>query len=257
MTAIKGTQVLLYSNGQAIAMQKGLNFGWDCSLENATNKESAGWAEFIVGIMNAQIDFTALYGTGLMTDNPKVLSGKDLIDYIRNSTELLVAILGGTYPIVGKANMKSISLSADNEQPMALTGNLKINGAMYQIGGAMANKLTDPNGTFTDYDTFTKSGTAITSAINAAGGALAESNTFAVLTAEVYKVAFYLTKTSGELPSFLLYENGVADRSNTVAAVEGLNLMTLTVSASATVLLKIVNTGAANWKTSPIYVFKV
>ena len=261
MAAFSGTTVLLYSNGQAVALQKGLSIALDIDLPDATNKESAGWAEHICGIMNAKIDFNALFSTGLMTDAPKVLSGKDLLDYILNRTELLISILGGPFPIVGKADLSSLSLDASLENPMALTGSLKVNGPLYPLtslpAGKYVNLITNPETGGYDYETFDVSGTAITSAINAASSAQANSNTFSVTAGDVIKFITFLTKTSGELPIVgILKSSDNSAVSNQVSLTEGLNFITLTITDTVTGIMAFINTAAANWKTSPLYLFK-
>jgi hypothetical protein len=63
MAKINGTSVLLYADGTVIALQKGLNISADVDLPDASNKESAGWAEHIQGMRNATLSFDALYST--------------------------------------------------------------------------------------------------------------------------------------------------------------------------------------------------
>ena len=262
MPPINGTSVCLYSNGQMIAMQKGLSINLDVDLPDSSNKESAGWAEHITGMMNAKIDFTSLFSTGTMADTPKILSAKDLMNYIINSTSLLVSILGGSFPIVGKANMSSISFDAPTEAAMTLSGSLKINGPLYPLtelpAGKYINLVTDPHSGSTDYDTHTISGTAFTSLINIAGAAYATSNVLSVVINGVYKLAVFVTKNSGELPTVGIWDNTSAYISNQVQLVEGLNLITLTATATdVTASLKITNTGACDLITSPIYLFRI
>jgi predicted secreted protein len=256
MAAINGTTVLLYSNGTAIAMQKGLTISFDVDLLDATNKESAGWTEHLTGLMNAKIDFNSLFSTGLMTDTPAVLSAKGLMDYILNSTSLLIAILGGPFPIVGQVDLNSLSFNALQESAMTLAGSLKVNGKFYPLTGSMTQMLTDPKGTSYDYNTFGVSGTAITTAINTGGSVTAFSNTVAITDTSVYEVIFYLNLNSGQLPTFVL-SDGSSNKSNAVQSVAGLNVITLTATGTGTYYLKMYNTSAANFYTTPIYLFKV
>jgi hypothetical protein len=197
-----------------------------------------------------------------MSDTPKVLSAKDLMDYILNSTSLLVSILGGTFPIIGKADMNSISFDASSEQAMTLSGSLKINGPLYPLtelpAGKYVNLVTDPDSGGTDYETHTESGTAFTSLINSGGTAYANSNEMSIADTGVYKLAVFITKNSGQLPTVGLWDNTSAYISNQVALVEGLNLITLTATATdATASLRITNTGACDLVTSPIYLFRI
>lgn len=258
MGAINGTSILLYSDGQPIAMQKGLTFGWDVDLPDATNKGSAGWAEHISGIMNAKIDFNALFSTGLMSDTPAVLSAKDLMDYIINSKSLLVAILGGAFPVVGAADLSSLSFDAPMEAAMTLSGSLKINGGLYPLTGSMVNLASNPDGGGTDYDTFTHTATSVTSAINAAGSAYAKSDVFTLNIGSKFKIVAFIVKTSGELPSVSLIDSGGTDISDAVALVEGLNSVTLiSTGADVNSALKITNSAAANWNATVFYGFYV
>jgi predicted secreted protein len=258
MAALNGTNLLLYSGGKAVAIQRGLSAALNAALIDASNKESAGWWEGIPGLKDASIDFDALFSTGLMTDAPPVLGAKDLMSYLLSRTELLVSILDGGYPIIGKALQSSIKIDSPSEGAMTLSGGLKINGPLYILRDSVANLITDPDAGGTDYDTLTPSGLAIASAINAAGSAYCRSNVISVTTAGVYKLPVYLTLNSGQAPSVALYDNSSADISNVAPLVAGLNLITLTcTSTDASASLKFRNTAAANWALSPIYLFRV
>jgi hypothetical protein len=257
MAALNGTALLLYSEGVCIAMQKGISITVETDLPDATNKESAGWAQHIFGMRNSKIDFTALFSSPNVPD----MSGKALMEYILSRESLLVSVLGLSFPIVAEADLNSLSIDAPLEGVMTLSGSLKVKGALYALTGANANLITNPEGTGETYDTFTHSDTAITSAIISAGpGAYAQSDSFSVTTGDVIKLAVFLTKNSGVMPIARIREIGgaTADISNTSQLVEGLNIATLTVTATKTASL-LLNNGAdaANWSTSPIYLFKV
>lgn len=254
MSVINGTIMLLSSGGVNIAFQRGVSFGVDLNLDDATNKESAGWANHIKGMLNAKIDLDALFSASATP----LMSAKDLMDYILNRKSLLVSILGLGYPIVGEADMSSLKFNAPLEQAMSLSGSLKVNGPLFVLSGAMANMITDPDAGGTDYDTTTVYGTSILSAINAAGAANIKSNTFAVTTGDVIKFITFLTKTSGEFPLVIILKSSDESAvSNQVSLVEGLNFITLTVTSTVTATLVLSNTSASNWKTSPIYLFKI
>jgi predicted secreted protein len=258
MAKINGTSVLLYSQGKCIAYQKGLSVVINDSLIDATNKESLAWAEQIPGLRDAKIDFTALFGTGLMTDTPTILSAKDLMDYILNRTELLVSVLDTGYPIVGKVNMNSLAFDAPVEGAMGLSGSLKVQGALYSLSGTMINLVTDPDGGTSDYDTLTHTGLAITSAVkSSAGNKKCDSNTISVAITGVYKLAIFLTLNSGQAPTVGIWDNTSAYISNTSLLVAGLNLVTLTSTATdASASLRFSNTSNGNWLCSPIYLFR-
>lgn len=116
------------------------------------------------------------------------------------------------------------------------------------------NVITDPHGTVSiaEYDTLTTSGTAITSAILAAGTAFCHTNTFTVRTGEVVTLITYLTNNGGQLPSVYLLEIGVAIRSAVVPMSAGYNEINLTATANATVVVNFTNSAAADWETTDI-----
>jgi len=251
MAKINGTSVLLYADGTVIALQKGLNISADVNLPDASNKESAGWAEHINGMRNATIAFDALYST----------TGKSaaaLLTYITGRSKILMAIVGGlSYPILGEVEMNSLSLTGNKEEPSALSGSLKVNGNLYLLKGTSASLVTNPEGTGTDYDTFQRVGLSIISAVNSAGNAYAHSNTFSVTLADVVKVAIFLTVASGQVPTVEVCESGGAAISNVETLAAGLNIVTLTVTKTATGHITFRNTAAASWASTSVYAFKV
>jgi predicted secreted protein len=263
MAAINGTTLLLYSEGVAVAMQKGLSISVDQDLPDATNKESVGWARHINGILTAGIDFDALFSTGLLTDTPAIMGAKDLMDYIINRESMLIEILGLAYPIVGEADLSKLSFAAPQENTMTLAGNLKVKGELYVLAslptGKYVNLVTDPDSGGTDYETHTDVAKAFTALINVGGTAYAKSNTFAVTSGYVYKFITFLTVVSGQVPSVAIFEvgGGAAAISNVVALTAGLNIITLTATDTHDGCLNISNTGASSLKTSPIYLFRV
>jgi len=251
MAEINGTLVILYADGVAIALQRGLSISAEADLPDVTNKESGGWAEHMLGLRNATIDFDALFST-------TGISGAELLAYITGRTSLLMSIVGGvTYPMIGEVDIKSIKLDAPNEQPFALSGSMKVNGALFQLKGDNAQLITDPDANGTDYDTFTISGTEVTAAVNNDGTAYADSNTLDITDEDIIKVAVFLTLNSDEAPSIGIWDNTSAYISNEEQLDEGLNIVTLTATATdSSSSLRISNTGAANFTLSPIYAFK-
>lgn len=106
-----------------------------------------------------------------------------------------------------------------------------------------------------DYDTFTFSGTEITSAVNAAGNASGSSFSFPVTRGETIKIIFTLTLNSGQLPT--VYLTDVAwTQEVTQAAVAGLNEISLVPGWSWDTRLRFRNTAAADWETSEIIVIR-
>lgn len=251
MGKINGTLVLLHADGEAVALQRGLTITAEQDLPDTTNKESGGWAEHEnIGLRNATVSFDALFST-------TGKSAADLLAYITGRTSLLMVIVGGiSYPMIGEVDLSSVSLTGTMEQPAALSGNLKVNGPLYQLKGTSASLVSDPDATGTDYDTFTISDIAITSAINTAGTAYAHSNTFSVTNGDVIKVCVFLTSNSGEVPTVEICESGSTIVSNQESLAAGLNVVTLTVTKTCTAHISLRNTGAANWALSSLYAFK-
>lgn len=251
MGKLNGTLLQIYADGVVIAAQKGCTINYDVDLPDSTNKESGGWAEHINGLRSVTVDFDALFST-------TGLSGGELIDYIIARQKVLLVITGGvSFPFVGEVNLKATKIDAPLEGVMSVSGSFAVNGILYQLKGTSAQLLTDPDGVGQTYDTFTVSGTAVTSAINASGVASAYSNTFSVTLADVIKMAVFVTSNSGELPIVEIYESEGGSISNAESLVAGLNIVTLTITKTATAHLNIHNTGAANFALSSIFLFKV
>ncbi len=250
MAKINGTLMLVYADGVVVAAQKNVSVTWDNGTIDTTSKDSAGWEEHINGMRNATVDFDNLYST-------TGISAEEFIAYITGRTSLVLLIDGLGYPIIGQARVKNINIGAGNEQASTFAGSLQFNGAAYMLSDAFAELFTSwTNG---GYDTFTSTGTAITSAIEAGAGASADSTqTFAVIVGTVVKVIFFLTLNAGKVscPRFTLYGGGSA-RSNIEQSAAGVNVFTLTSTYVGNVTLSVDNTVAdCNWTTTKIYAFK-
>lgn len=127
----------------------------------------------------------------------------------------------------------------------------------FKVDCIYENLLTDPDVNGSDYDTMTISGTSIISAINAAGNADSFSNVIPINIGKTLTIITYLTKISGQLPSINLAKSDTNDASSIVALAEGLNVVTLTATATDPAgFLRIRNTGAASFNTSEILVIK-
>lgn len=262
MAKVNGTTVLLYHNGQAIACQQGLNLSINDSIIDISSKDSLGWFNGFSGIKDAKISFKALYSTGLMTDNPKVLSAKNLADSLIAKDRILMTIQDIGFPIIGELLTESLSFDAPSEKAVGLTGSARVKGKLYPLTELpypkYKNLITNAWVT-TDYDTFNIVGTAFTSLINTAGTAYATSNTiYSIVDTGIYKLVVFVTKNSGQLPTVGLWDNTSAYISNQVVLAEGLNLITLTATATdVTASLRITNSAACDLVTSPIYLFEI
>jgi hypothetical protein len=125
----------------------------------------------------------------------------------------------------------------------------------FEVDCVYENLLTDPDNELADYDTIVITGTTISSAINVAGTANMLSNRFDVVKDEVLTLICYFTKNSGQLPIVLLSDSGVP-KSNGVDFVAGLNVITLTATATGSWSLHIYNTDAADFSTSEILLMR-
>lgn len=110
----------------------------------------------------------------------------------------------------------------------------------------------------TTYETFTSSGTAITSAIETGAAGVANSiNGFNVLLGESIRVIFFHTQTANQAPTLRLYDMGFGDASNLHTVTPGLNDVLLTSTRpTGTLYLVISNTAPSTFTTSEILVMR-
>lgn len=110
------------------------------------------------------------------------------------------------------------------------------------------------------YDTFTSSGTAITSAIEIGADGAAYTGYFPVKKGDVIKVITNVNLNGGTLPYFVLRDKDTAAWiSNSVQTVIGLNEITLTATANsnfASLLAYQFGGGATNYSTTDIVVMR-
>jgi hypothetical protein len=252
MGKYNGSGILLYADGVEIAAQKSFSISANQNLFDTTNKQSLGWAEHGNGLRDAEVPFENLQSTTGLSD-------KELYDFINLRKSLMLSILGFTYPIVMKVDLSNMTINAPLENAVGLSGTFKADGAIVKLSGAHAQLFAD--WTNTDYDTFTKTGTKITSGINASGGASALSSTsFSAAPTDNIRVFIAVTLTSGQLPSLDLVDHLGASMLRagvTVPLVAGVNLVTFDITGTdGASKLKILNTAAANFSTSNVYVTK-
>lgn len=250
MAQLNGTTVLVYADGTLIATQTDCTVNVDQDLPSVTNKSSGGWAEHINGLKSGSVSCSALYSTtGVSVDT--------VIANIIASTNILVLVDVGGTPMVCEATPATVSIEAPTEGAVTCSMEFTPTGGIYLLTGTFAQLITA--WTDGDYDTFTTTGTTITSAINAASTAYANSNAIDLTDEDVIKVLTFLTLTSGEAPyiEFVAAAGGAAV-SNQVQLSAGVNMVTLTATATdATSYLEITNTGASNYALGSTYIFKV
>jgi len=250
-TAINGTLLLVYMDGVKIAAQKGVTMTLNVETFPTSTKDDNRWASHGKGERSFEIGLDGLISTTGKT-------AKALYDYMINGTELLLVIEGTTNTYFATADMTNVSLVGPQDEASTLSGTIKATGIVYTM---LTNLLTDPDlDDDATYDTFTHTASppAVTSAINAAGGAVADSNIIAVTDAHIYKLVTFLTKTSGELPTVGIYDtSAVGYISNQPSLTEGINFITLTATATeaADAFLRIENTGACNFALTTIYIW--
>ena len=254
MSQVNGTSVLVYADGTLIAAQTGVTINFDQDLIDTSNKSSSGWKEHINGMRSGSVDCDALYSTS-------GVSAETLLAYITGRSSLLLLVDVNGDPVVCEVDVATSSIAAPTEGASTLSASFNCTGGIYMLVGTFSELIT--GWTNVDYDTLTSSGTSITSAITdgSAAAFCAGTQTIDVTDEDVYKVFFFLTLNSGNLPDFAIRQtaNGAAI-SNVETAVEGANFMTLTATASDStsyIVFKNDTSDAANFSTSSIYVFKI
>ena len=247
MAKINGTLLLVYANGVLIAAQQSVTFTLTTDLADTSTKDDNGWATHMKGARSYSVDINNLVSTTGLT-------AAGLIAFITGRTDILLVIEGGlTYPYVMQANMSSVDLTGDAEQPMVVNGSITGTGPAYLIDANLITTLGDSD----TYDTFTPDGIAVSSAIDAGGGATADSNNVNITDTYKYMVFTFLTKNSGELPTIGLY-SGAAYISNQPSMVEGANFITLTATATdATSTVRLENTAATNFELTDTYIWEI
>ena len=108
------------------------------------------------------------------------------------------------------------------------------------------------------YNTFTTSGTIISSAINTGAGftaAFSSNTNISVRRGEIILMRLNMTINSGVAGSFFFYDT-VDLCSNVVVPAAGVNTITFTVTKTSTVYLQVDQANAGNWSTSEIFVYR-
>lgn len=246
MSKINGSLLLLYADGTLIAAQKNYTGTITQDLFPTSSKDDAGWETHGNGDRSYSIALDALVSTSGLT-------AAGLLAYITGRSKFLLVLKGFTYDQVAQCSLKDLSIDTPRGEAMALTGSIQSTGEI----GDMQNQMVTNPGASDSYDTFTVSGVAVTSAIDAGGGAIADSNSIAVTDTYKYLVFTFLTLNSGEAPAIGIY-SGAAYISNEETLSEGANFITLIAEATdGTSTLRIENTAATNFALTDIYLWEV
>lgn len=172
--------------------------------------------------------------------------------------------LSGSPVIYSGTGYNYIQYNAATLQHPLVIGNYYLrmstaNGAEYfserfRVDNLYSNLIT--SWTNSGYETFTASGTTITSAVNSSSSAYMWSNQFAVKKGESIRVIINLTLNSGEAPFINIDDlGGLGDISNNEQLSSGLNEITLTATkASSTARVRIYNDNASDFLTSEVIV---
>ena len=251
-TTINGTLLLVYMDGVKVAAQKGVTITLNVDTYPASTKDSGRWACHGKGERSFEVALDGLISTTGKT-------AKALYDYIINGSAILLVIKGTTNTYFAAASMTNVSLVGPQDEASSLSGTISATGQVYTM---LTNLLTDPDlDDDATYDTFTHTASppAVTSAIDAGGGAVADSNIIAVTDTHVYKLVTFLTLTGAlELPTVGIYDtSAVAYISNQPSLAAGLNFISLTATATEAVdaFLRIENTAACNFALTTIYIW--
>ena len=248
MAKINGTLLLVYVDGVVIAAQNGVTFNVTQELFDTSTKDDDGWTTHGNGRRSFDVTIDGLVST-------TGISANELVDYITDRNDLLLVIEGGfTYPYVMQADMASVSLTGPSEEALTISGSITGTGPCYHMTANLVTTL----GASDTYDTFTAVGISVTEAIDAAGGATADSDNIDVTDTYKYMVFTFLTNNGGlELPTIGLY-SGAGYISNQPSMTAGANFITLTATATdATSTLRLENTAACNYELTDTYVWEI
>lgn len=127
MAKLNGTNMLVVVDGVTLAGTKSFTLTLDVDLPDATSKDSAGWAENIHGLRSWSVDFDGLYDPSLTYNAEEVF---DEIDE-RDEVFLEMAVIDGTgggLVFSGNAKIKSLTLTADQEATVTMSGSFTGNG---------------------------------------------------------------------------------------------------------------------------------
>jgi hypothetical protein len=156
-----------------------------------------------------------------------------------------------------KTNMDAILESDDNNFDFSDTAGNQV--TQSTLGSEELGTWT--NNSSYSWDTFTSSGTSITSAISDASGVHIATNPFSSVSGKIYKITFNLTLNSGTVPQISIRETvdgTIGDGLSIGASSEGVNTYYFQASSTKTLYLffNLTDT-ASNWSASSISIKEI
>ncbi len=130
MAVINGTTMLLLLDGVRIGATTSATLNINVDTPESTNKDSAGWASHIQGVRSWDVSFDGFH------DPAGTLSTEQLYDEINERDATIICELatidgtGGGELYKGTVSVTSLSITADMEAPVTISGTLQGNGAL-------------------------------------------------------------------------------------------------------------------------------
>lgn len=135
MAAVNGTLILLKDDGTAFAATTSATLNIEMDLPDSSTKDSAGWAEHILGQKSWSVDLDGIADFETSTGTVDIL-----VDYLINRTQADIefepqsgAFTTKGVSYTGTASLSSVSLVAANEDTATLTGSFTGDGALSRV----------------------------------------------------------------------------------------------------------------------------
>jgi predicted secreted protein len=130
MAVINGTTMLLILDGVRIGATTSATLNINVDTPEATNKDSAGWGASINGVRSWDVSFDGFHdpaGTMSTEQIYDYISARDASIYMEFAT---IDGTGGGELYRGAVLVTSLSITADMEAPVTISGSLKGTGAL-------------------------------------------------------------------------------------------------------------------------------
>ena len=130
MAVINGTTMTLLLDGVRIAATKSATLNLNVDLPDATSKDSAGWAAHIQGLRSWDGSFDGLY------DPSGTVNFEQLYDMIETRHSDIICefadltTTGGGEVFRGVASISGLTITAEMETPVTLSGSFTGNGKL-------------------------------------------------------------------------------------------------------------------------------